>query len=48
MPVGYRVTKGIKVFHVLAVRGEDGCAAASLQIVQHGVDFILVEYRLLE
>ena len=48
LPLGCRIATAFEVLHVLAVGGEGWRAAAGLEGVQHGVDFRLAEYLLLE
>ena len=48
LPLGRRIATALEVLYMLAVCGEGPCAAAGLQGVQHGVDFRLAEYLLLE
>jgi hypothetical protein len=47
-PLGRRITTALEILHMLAVSGECWRAAAALQDMQHGVDFSLAKYRLLE
>lgn len=48
LPLSCWIATALEVLHMLAVCGESRRAAAGLQGVQHGVDFSLAEYRLLE